>query len=29
LIPTRYWRGIQARDNPVGSRSRVTEVALP
>ena len=29
LIPTRYWRGIQARDNPVGSRSRVTDVALP
>ena len=29
LIPTRYWRGIRARDNPVGSRSRVTEVALP
>ena len=29
LIPTRYWRGIQAREKPVGSRSRVTDVALP
>ncbi len=29
LIPTRYWRGIQARDKAVGSRSRVTDVALP
>jgi ABC-type transport system involved in cytochrome c biogenesis permease subunit len=29
LIPLRYWRGIQARDKPVGSRSRVTDVALP
>jgi ABC-type transport system involved in cytochrome c biogenesis permease subunit len=29
LIPTRYWRGIQARNKPIGSRSRVIDAALP
>jgi ABC-type transport system involved in cytochrome c biogenesis permease subunit len=28
-IPSRYWRGIQARDKLVGSRSGVTGVVLP
>ena len=28
-IPLRYWRGIQARDKLIGSRSGVTGMALP